>query len=316
MILPLLLIFSCNTPKKEENKKMIVDEIRLIKKEPTKENIARLLEKSKKIYKNGDEETAKKIWEELGKYDSEAFSCLADYYSDKNDEKNYEKYLLKAAEDKNERAMFNLGGLYQKRRNKNEMLKWYTKVIEKNGETSIIAMTNLGNYYDEIGQIDKMLYWYKRAAEKGSIDAMNNLGVYYNKNNQEKEMLYWYKKALEKDENITTLNNLAGYYFEKENLNKKDLEEAEKWYKRAAKKGSVDAMANLGAIYHMFEEYELAEEMYIRAINHGNKKSMYNLGVLYEDRALYTKAKEWYKKASELGDEEAMNKYNELKDKY
>ena len=47
-----------------------------------------------------------------------------------------------------------------------------------------------------------------------------------------------------------------------------------------------------------------------------NKKSMYNLGVLYEDRALYTKAKEWYKKASELGDEEAMNKYNELKDKY
>lgn len=236
MILPLLLIFSCNTPKKEENKKMIVDEIRLIKKEPTKENIARLLEKSKKIYKNGDEETAKKIWEELGKYDSEAFSCLADYYSNKNDEKNYEKYLLKAAEDKNERAMFNLGGLYQKRRNKNEMLKWYTKVIEKNGETSIIAMTNLGNYYDEIGQIDKMLYWYKRAAEKGSIDAMNNLGVYYNKNNQEKEMLYWYKKALEKDENITTLNNLAGYYFEKENLNKKDLEEAEKWYKRAAKK--------------------------------------------------------------------------------
>ena len=196
------------------------------------------------------------------------------------------------------------------------MLKWYTKVIEKNGETSIIAMTNLGNYYDEIGQIDKMLYWYKRAAEKGTIDAMNNLGVYYNKNNQEKEMLYWYKKALEKDENITTLNNLAGYYFEKENLNKQDLEEAEKWYKRAAKKGSVDAMANLGAIYHMFEEYELAEEMYIRAINHGNKKSMYNLGVLYEDRALYTKAKEWYKKASELGDEEAMNKYNELKDKY
>ena len=126
----------------------------------------------------------KKIWEELGKYDSEAFSCLADYYSNKNDEKNYEKYLLKAAEDKNERAMFNLGGLY----------------------------------------------WYKRAAEIGSIDAMNNLGVYYNKNNQEKEMLYWYKKALEKDENITTLNNLAGYYFEKENLNKKDLLEAEKWY--------------------------------------------------------------------------------------
>ena len=114
LILPLLLIFSCNASKKEENKKMIVDEIRLIKKEPTKENIARLLEKSKKIYKNGDEETAKKIWEELGKYDSEAFSCLADYYSNKNDEKNYEKYLLKAAEDKNERAMFNLGGLCQK----------------------------------------------------------------------------------------------------------------------------------------------------------------------------------------------------------
>ena len=113
---------------------MIINEIKLIKKEPTKENIARLLEKSKKIYKNGDEETAKKIWEELGKYDSEAFSCLADYYSDKNDEKNYEKYLLKAAENRNERAMFNLGGLYQKRGNKNEMLKWYMKVIEKNGK--------------------------------------------------------------------------------------------------------------------------------------------------------------------------------------
>ena len=39
---------------------MIINEIKLIKKEPTKENIAKLLEKSKKIYKNGDEKQQKK----------------------------------------------------------------------------------------------------------------------------------------------------------------------------------------------------------------------------------------------------------------
>ena len=118
LILPLLLISSCNTQKKEENKMMIINEIKLIKKEPTKENIAKLLEKSKKIYKNGDEETAKKIWENLEEYTSEATLYLADYYDNNKDEINYEKYLLKAAEKENETAMFNLGGLYQKGKKK------------------------------------------------------------------------------------------------------------------------------------------------------------------------------------------------------
>ena len=81
---------------------------------PTKEQINILLEKSKELYQNGDEKTAKQVWENLEEYTSEATLYLADYYDNNKDEINYEKYLLKAAEKENETAMFNLGGLCQK----------------------------------------------------------------------------------------------------------------------------------------------------------------------------------------------------------
>ena len=275
LILILIFTFSCNVSKEEKDKRVLLNEVKKINKNrnPTKEQINILLEKSKELYQNGDEKTAKQVWENLEEYTSEATLYLADYYDNNKDEINYEKYLLKAAEKENETAMFNLGGLYQKRGNTEKMLKWYTKVIEKDGKNSAIVMTNLGNYYDLEGQKDKMLEWYKKAAEKGSMEAMNNLGVYYSENNQEKEMLFWYKKALEKDENIRTLNNLASHYFKKGNL-----KEAEKWYKRSADKGSIESMNDLGVIYDSQKRYELAIKMFLKAAENGDEDAVLNIG--------------------------------------
>ena len=308
LILILIFTFSCNVSKEEKDKRVLLNEVKKINKNrnPTKEQINILLEKSKELYQNGDEKTAKQVWENLEEYTSEATLYLADYYDNNKDEINYEKYLLKAAEKENETAMFNLGGLYQKRGNTEKMLKWYTKVIEKDGKNSAIVMTNLGNYYDLEGQKDKMLEWYKKAAEKGSMEAMNNLGVYYSENNQEKEMLFWYKKALEKDENIRTLNNFK----------KGNLKEAEKWYKRSADKGSIEAMNDLGVIYDSQKRYELAIKMFLKAAENGDEDAVLNIGLMYEDRDMYNEAKEWYKKFAELGNQKALKKYNELKDKY
>ena len=60
------------------------------------------------------------------------------YYDNNKDEINYEKYLLKAAEKENETAMFNLGGLYQKRGN----TIFYLIQIEKYKTGKLLRLEN------------------------------------------------------------------------------------------------------------------------------------------------------------------------------
>ena len=100
LILILIFTFSCNVSKEEKDKRVLLNEVKKINKNrnPTKEQINILLEKSKELYQNGDEKTAKQVCENLEEYTSEATLYLADYYDNNKDEINYEKYLLKAAE--------------------------------------------------------------------------------------------------------------------------------------------------------------------------------------------------------------------------
>ena len=82
---------------------------------------------------------------------------------------------------------------------------------------------------------------------------------------------------------------------------------AKEWYEKAAAKGSIEAMYNLGLFYDKNGESLKAKEWYEKSAAKGKIKAMYNLGVLYEDEGDKEKAKEWYEKAAAKGSMEAMN---------
>jgi localization factor PodJL len=88
-----------------------------------------------------------------------------------------------------------------------------------------------------------------------------------------------------------------------------NLEEAAKWYDRAAQAGIVPAIFRLGTLYEkgmgVKKDAATAQRYYLQAAGRGNAKAMHNLAVLYADGggngADYKTAAQWFRKAADRG---------------
>ncbi len=88
-----------------------------------------------------------------------------------------------------------------------------------------------------------------------------------------------------------------------------DLDEAAKWYDRAAQAGVVPAIFRLGTFYEkglsVKKDVEIARRYYLQAADRGNAKAMHNLAVLDADGggkgADYKSASQWFRKAADHG---------------
>ena len=87
------------------------------------------------------------------------------------------------------------------------------------------------------------------------------------------------------------------------------LDEAAKWYDRAAQAGVVPAIFRLGTLYEkglsVKKDVDIARRYYMQAAERGNAKAMHNLAVLDADgggRAPTTRARRsWFRKAADRG---------------
>jgi localization factor PodJL len=88
-----------------------------------------------------------------------------------------------------------------------------------------------------------------------------------------------------------------------------NLDEAAKWYDRAARAGVVPAVFRLGTLYEkglsVKKDVEVARRYYLQAAERGNAKAMHNLAVLSADGgdrgADYKEASQWFRKAADHG---------------
>jgi localization factor PodJL len=88
-----------------------------------------------------------------------------------------------------------------------------------------------------------------------------------------------------------------------------NLDEAVKWYARAAQAGLVPAIFRLGTFYEkgmsVPRDADIARRYYLQAAERGNAKAMHNLAVLDADGggkgANYKSASEWFRKAADRG---------------
>jgi localization factor PodJL len=88
-----------------------------------------------------------------------------------------------------------------------------------------------------------------------------------------------------------------------------NLDEALKWYDRAAQAGVVPAVFRLGTFYEkgmsVQKDADIARRYYLQAAERGNAKAMHNLAVLDADGggkgANYKNASEWFRKAADRG---------------
>ena len=88
-----------------------------------------------------------------------------------------------------------------------------------------------------------------------------------------------------------------------------DLDEAAKWYDRAAQAGVVPALFRLGTFYEkglsVKKDVDIARRYYVQAAERGSAKAMHNLAVLDADGggkgANYKSASTWFRKAADRG---------------
>jgi len=88
-----------------------------------------------------------------------------------------------------------------------------------------------------------------------------------------------------------------------------NLDEAAKWYDRAAQAGVVPAVFRLGTFYEkglsVKKDTDIARRYYQQAAERGNAKAMHNLAVLDADGggkgADYKSASQWFRKAADRG---------------
>jgi TPR repeat protein len=258
------------------------------------------------------------------------------YWEEKRDTQKAIEFYLKAIDDGNYGAMFNLALLYKTEFEDYQKAKeYYLMAVEKG---HLDAMYNLALlYHIELKDYDKAKEYYLIAVEKGDADAMDNLGLLFKTKFKDYEkakeyflmavdkehlnamfhlaLLYhtefkdyekakiYYSMAVEK-EHIFAMFNLALLY----HTEFKDYEKAEKYYLMAVEKGDVDAMDNLGLLYNFkFKNYEKAKKYYLMAVEKGDIDAMFNLALLYQTEFKdYEKAKGYYLMAVDKGDADAM----------
>jgi TPR repeat protein len=86
-----------------------------------------------------------------------------------------------------------------------------------------------------------------------------------------------------------------------------DIDEAERWYQRAADAGDAEGMNLLGLLLHERRHNTAdATRWFRQAVDNGSTDAMVNLGVLGADRDDLDEAETWYSRAAKAGSSEGM----------
>lgn len=131
-----------------------------------------------------------------------------------------------------------------------EAFHYLTKAVEMNDNLPY-AHTLLGKCYlngwGTNENTHKANEHLKKAANANSAEAMYWLGILYSDADNESEAVNWYKKAADKG-NILALENLGDCYSEGDGVAQNERE-AVRLYRKASEHGNVDAKAKLGGCY-------------------------------------------------------------------
>lgn len=176
--------------------------------------------------------------------------------------KNYQesfKWYLKAAEQGSQKACGNVGSFYRfgkgVRKNNTKAIEWYKKAN---------AYSRVGDVYNDKNDFPEALKWYTKAAETGNWVEQSSLATYLYSHEMYEEALKWEIKASEG--NLDYCQSV-GHYYEWGKGVEKDLDEAMRWYKKAAEGGGAGSKVFLGQ--KLFEQmhYEDALEWFEKVIS-------------------------------------------------
>ena len=206
---------------------------------------------------------------------------------------------------------------YKSGNNKNAFSFWLKAANQGNA----IAQFNLGTLYENgegVSQdYSKAFEWYQKAANQGNVDAQFNLGsMYYNGNgvgqNYKKALEWWQKAANHGDSDA---QYWLGIMYENGEGVAQDFDKSFVLFQKAANLGHTDAQYALGKIYlegdGERQYYDEALEWFKKAANLDNDKALFSLGWMYfygkGVNLDYSKALDYFQKSANKGNADAQN---------
>lgn len=174
---------------------------------------------------------------------------------------------LKAAEGGDTRAQYELGRCHENGEgvapNQGEAMKWYRRSAQGGYAP---AQFRLGFFHQD--DHDELVRWYGKAADQGYAKAQYNLGCYYSRGQSK------LGKVVPGGPTVWSTIGIP-----------ENLDEAVKWYRKAAENGHARAQYVMGKSYHSGEavpkDQVEAFKWWRKAAEQGHATSRFNLGVMY-----------------------------------
>ena len=259
---------------------------------------------------------------------AKAAYLLAEKAARKNDYKTANMWYKIAAKKNHSGAINNLAVNYAKgkglEKNVSKAIELYTKAASLGSK---YAQQTLGHRYVHGRGVEKNIKkgieYYKQSAKQGHAKAAYELAELYRKGTM---VVKDYHKSLENYHiaasgrkslynKVPKARSWIGYFYEKGFAVKKDVNEAFKWYLRAANQGDLYAQSQLGTYYQkgiaVEKNLSIAFNWYLKAAKRDQSYSQRKIGYLYQfghgTNKDLVKSYQWYLKAGERGDSYAQH---------
>ena len=184
--------------------------------------------------------------------------CYSEGKGVEKDQKKQFEWTKKAAENGNSTAMVALALLYKDgkgvEQNEKEAYRWKLKAIENgNSIASFAYLDDVLNFYFNEGvaalkedDYDAAIDAFKIAGNLGSVGAYFNLGIIYIRKKQDPEALKYFLKAAEYG--YPNAQYMVGVAYLEGKGTEKDVDEAKKWFEKAADQdheGAIEVLRSL-----------------------------------------------------------------------
>jgi TPR repeat protein len=272
------------------------------------------LESAKTMYKKGQIEEAKALFEELAKEGYiPAMKQLGCLYQNANKFAEANQWYEKAGKSGSDWGWVCLGEAFLNgtgvKIDYEKALKYFQNAYNLNGDAQGVAACKIGLINQHFEKYDDSNIWFSRAGENGNEWGWYNLGnAYYNGVGIEQD----YEKAKEFYQKAYDLNGEvkgnAALQISEIYLHQKEYEQANAWLRKAGENGNEWGWYNLGNAYHnglgVEQDYEKAKEFYQKAydLDDGAKgESANRIGEIYSKLGQYSEANTWYQEAGKIG---------------